>query len=138
MPGAKRDFVTTALITVILIVLVVGTRSVLSTLLKAEVPMAVVSSWSMEPVLHVGDILVVAGEKSPKIGDVILFKSPQHGRLVVHRVVNVAPEGYITKGDANPVPDFKPVPRRNVVGRVIIVIPYLGALRLVIGKILGI
>jgi len=132
-----KEGLLSALSVVVVVLAAFLARPMLSMILHTNVPMAVVSSWSMEPVLHVGDMIVVVGAHEINEGKIILFKSPVHGRLVVHRVVGVSEEGYVTKGDANAVPDYVPVPPRNVHGEVLLVVPYLGVLRLVVGKLLG-
>lgn len=67
-----------------------------------------VLSGSMEPALHVGDVVVVS-EISPldvKIGDVVSFRDPADStRLITHRVRSIQRSGsyveFVTKGDAN-------------------------------------
>jgi len=48
-------------------------------------PIAVVSSWSMEPVLHVGDIVIVTGQENYTPGDIVLYYSGQD--IIVHRII---------------------------------------------------
>lgn len=102
-------------------------------ILKTDVPFAVVSSWSMDPTLHIGDLIVVMGTEQINPGDIIVYSS-WGGRLIVHRVVRVEVANgvayYVTKGDANPVPDLRPVTRSEVKGKVIFVIPYIGVVKL--------
>jgi signal peptidase len=69
-----------------------------------------VTTGSMEPALSPGDGFVavpaaVAGDPEP--GDVVVFRAQevQGGGLTTHRVVDETPEGYVTKGDANPFTD---------------------------------
>ncbi|MCG2862960.1 MAG: signal peptidase I [Vulcanisaeta sp.] len=96
------------------------------------VPWAVVSSYSMEPTLEVGDLVIMAptiGTCQSLLGHVAIYYSPQFGDLIVHRAVaieNVQGCIYVFKGDANLGPDPYPVPRYNVVGVVQFVIPQLG------------
>lgn len=132
-----KEGLLSAVSVVVIVLAAFFARPMLSIVLRTDVPMAVVSSWSMEPVLHVGDMIIVIGTHKVSEGKIILFESPIHGRLVVHRVVGIAEKGYITKGDANAVPDHAPVPPKNVHGEVLLVVPYLGALRLIIGKVVG-
>lgn len=105
-------------------------------------PLSYVNSGSMSPTLSTGDGFVavpgpVADEPEP--GDVVVYRSEaiEPGALVTHRVVGETEDGYVTKGDANPVTDQQagepPVTRDRVVataltvdGRVV-VIPGLGS-----------
>ncbi|MEM2677071.1 MAG: signal peptidase I, partial [Thermofilaceae archaeon] len=72
-------------------------------------------------------------------GDVIVYVSPTSG-LIVHRVIKVQETlrgtEFITKGDANLAPDAEPVPAQRVKGRVDIVIPYIGVVRLAFERLL--
>lgn len=83
-----------------------------------------VSGLSMAPALVPGDIALVALGRRPIPGDIVLVRSPGHEQ-VLHRVVAVADGGSVrTKGDANPVPDFEPVPAGQVAGRCIGILPF--------------
>ncbi|MCX8180553.1 MAG: signal peptidase I [Thermofilaceae archaeon] len=106
--------------------------------LETDAPLAVVTSWSMEPTLHVGDLIVVKGTHEPEIGDVVVYVKP-NGELIVHRLIEIrhtlAGVEYITKGDANAWPD-PPVYPNQLKGKVILVVPYIGVLRLFFEKII--
>ena len=90
-----------------------------------------VATGSMEPVIHPGDAVVVASAQPEKLqaGDIIQFR---RGDLtVIHRIVEVTetPEGelaFMTRGDNNNAPDTDPVAPRDVLGRVVLVVPGLG------------
>lgn len=86
---------------------------------------AVVISGSMSGEIEVNDMVVIHREKSYDTGDVITFES--NGSLVTHRIVDVTDDGFVTKGDANNAEDLRPIPMENVVGRVVLVIPRVGA-----------
>lgn len=90
-----------------------------------------VMSGSMDPALKVGDV-VAAQQVDPtdiEVGDIITYRSPQLGKVVVHRVVEKH-EGnqlhFRTKGDANDSPDPYLVPAENVLSKVGFHIPCLG------------
>lgn len=72
-----------------------------------------VSSGSMLPRLHVGDVAVSRplGPTPPPVGSVLLFDDPDHpGRLRLHRFVRVGDDGLlVTRGDANSGEDSSPV-----------------------------
>jgi signal peptidase len=131
----KRDLAfDVAVLALVVVALIFGAPRLLNT----DTPLAVVTSWSMEPTLHVGDLIVVSGREPLRIGDVIVYAKP-NGELIVHRLVAVE-EGlrgtlFITKGDANPGVDA-PVDPGRVKGKVILVIPYLGTLRLFVERLI--
>jgi signal peptidase len=95
--------------------------------------MFIVLSGSMNPSFDTGSMVFVKPTKPSEInqGEIITFRGLGDGRqLVSHRVVSVnnTEDGitFTTKGDANKVPDPNPVPARNLVGKVIFAVPYLG------------
>ena len=61
----------------------------------------------MDPTLHVGDMIVVVGDNTYRKGDIIVFE--RGSNLIVHRLVRIVGNKYITKGDANPMEDLRPV-----------------------------
>ncbi len=75
--------------------------------LMSSTPLIVVEGVSMLPTLYTGDIVVVY-KPSPeeiKTGDIVVYKSPIHNKLVIHRIIKIVKceSGYcfITKGDNN-------------------------------------
>jgi len=90
-----------------------------------------VLSGSMEPAIKTGSVVIVKPADDYKIGDIITFgpyaktKAP-----TTHRIYDIkVTEGrvsYITKGDANNAPDTKEVLKRNIIGKVLFSIPYIG------------
>jgi len=91
----------------------------------------IVQSGSMTPAIKMGSIVVVKPADDYKIGDVITFgpytrtKEPTTHRISEMKVVGGEPV-YITKGDANNAPDQREIPKREVIGKVLISVPYLG------------
>ncbi|WP_276258737.1 signal peptidase I [Haloglomus litoreum] len=125
----------TVLVVVLVVVLLFGQ------LLGQPVLLGYVTTGSMEPALSPGDGFVavpsvVAGDPAP--GDVVVFRAEevQGGGLTTHRVVDETPEGYVTKGDANPFTDQDggepPVTEDRIVahafqfGGSVVAIPFLG------------
>ncbi len=94
--------------------------------------MYVVLSGSMSPAFDAGSIVMVqpVEAREVSVGDVITFRDPTDNKtFVTHRVVAIDTEdglSFITKGDANSVEDFEPVPDDNVVGMVQMSVPYAG------------
>jgi len=91
----------------------------------------IVQSGSMEPAIKMGSVVMVKPEKDYKIGDVITFGPYSKKRApTTHRIYDIKVQGgkpiYITKGDANNAPDQKEVRERDIVGKVLFSVPYLG------------
>ncbi len=85
-------------------------------------------SGSMEPAIKTGSISIVRQERAYNLGDAISYYVLIDGQeqIVTHRIMGIGGNVYTTKGDANQVADREIVLPRLVVGRVIMVIPYLG------------
>ena len=88
-----------------------------------------VVSGSMEPAISVGSAVYVkqVDPSTIEIGDVVAYSDGAN--VVVHRATaNRTSLGeLVTKGDANNVEDFEPIPYNAVLGRVEAHIPFLGS-----------
>lgn len=89
-----------------------------------------VLSGSMEPTYHVGSLIYVKDVPAEqiKVGDPITFVLNEDLFIATHRVIDIDAENelFYTKGDANDAPDGKPVYFKNLLGRPVFSIPYLG------------
>ena len=79
----------------------------------------VVISGSMEPNIHVGDIVITKNvdEENIKIGDVITFNNDKY--TITHRVIDIIQDDeifYKTKGDHNSVADKDLIKYNNIEG----------------------
>jgi signal peptidase I len=82
-----------------------------------------VAGGSMRPALVPGDLAVIDRRTPVRAGQIALFESARHGR-VLHRIVSVGGAGSLrTRGDANPVEDFDALPATSVIGPVVCVVP---------------
>jgi len=80
----------------------------------------VCTGTSMAPTLDEPDLLEVKpyGTTPVRPGDVVCFKSPGTGRMVVHRVVAAGSGGIRTRGDNNPADDDWILHAGDITGRV--------------------
>lgn len=91
----------------------------------------IVQSGSMEPAIKTGGVVVVKSVSDYKVGDVITFgpysktKAPTTHRIYEMKAVGGEPV-YITKGDANNAPDTREISKKDVVGKVLLDVPYVG------------
>lgn len=69
-----------------------------------QITIAVVDGYSMYPLLHDGDIVLIMPLNSIHLGDIIVFRN-DYNEFVIHRVVGIincsGKNLYITKGDNN-------------------------------------
>ena len=96
-------------------------------------PYAVLSG-SMEPAYHVGSLIYVKSVdyKTLQVGDPITYMLNEN-TVVTHRIIEVLVDEedpntirYFTQGDANDVPDGMSVHYKNIIGKPVFSIPYLG------------
>lgn len=91
----------------------------------------VVTSGSMEPAVRTGDVVITKPVgMDDEVGDqtVIDFEDPATAERHLHRVIEVTPDGYRTKGDANADADPQIVPQDHVHGAGFVLAPYVGFL----------
>jgi len=99
--------------------------------ITGNIKFMMVQSGSMEPAIKMGSVVMVKPMQEYKMGDVITFgeitktKSPTTHRIHDMKVIEGRPI-YITKGDANNAPDQKEIQKRDILGKVLLNIPYLG------------
>ncbi len=130
----KNNIIRNIIILAIVLLIAFSFKEILSFLLHTSVPIAVVESGSMMPYLNKGDLIFSIGvtPSSLKVGDVILFRSPQDPDIIiVHRIFKIIYRNETTiliqtKGDNNSVPDPWIINGDQVLGKVIFKIPYLG------------
>ena len=120
---------TTLLVTVVVLLAValVGVRLV-------GLQPYMVLSGSMEPTYHVGSLVYVkkVDYKQLQVGDPITYMISQD-TVVTHRIIEVLVDEedpdtirYFTQGDANAVADGSSVHYKNIIGKPVFSIPYLG------------
>ena len=94
----------------------------------------VVLSGSMEPEYHVGSLIYVKSVdyKTLQVGDDITYMVSED-TVVTHRIIEVLVDEedpntlrYFTQGIANDVPDGTSVHYKNIIGKPLFSIPYLG------------
>ncbi len=88
-------------------------------------------SYSMSPAITPSDLIIVRKQfpLSYDKGDIVTFytkDSEGKEQIITHRIYKLGGNVYITKGDANLVPDKNYLLPRLIIGKVIVVIPYLG------------
>ena len=148
----ENEYFKTAVMIILTFSIVYGFWFGAQTILNTQYPALAVASGSMctlssycdgwshpfEPTLHVGDVIIVQGIDPEQIkaapypeGDIIVFRRPQAGdELIVHRAIKrEIIDGKIffeTKGDGNTYSDPSMVQEDQVVGKVVLRIPWVG------------
>ncbi len=118
------QYIFVGLIAVIALLLVISTFPI-----TGNFQVLTVLSGSMEPDIKTGSIVVIKPAESYKIGEVITFGKNSE-TPTTHRIENIeVTEGrvlYTTKGDANNAPDAKTVLKRDIIGKVLFSVPFIG------------
>ena len=88
----------------------------------------IVTSGSMVPTLRPGDVVYVSGASfgDLQVGDVISFDAPGLGEVVTHRIVSIGPDGIVTKGDFNELPDGWRLHASDIRGEMTFRVPKVG------------
>lgn len=99
--------------------------------LPGNIQLKIVQSGSMEPVIPTGSLVVVKPADSYIRGDVITFGADTKTQVpTTHRIVDIQPGAsgveYVTKGDANKAADPVAASANEVIGKVVVTIPYFG------------
>ena len=102
------------------------------TTLGGRVSYVSVDGISMEPTYQFGDLAVVRSQPRYRVGEPIVYRVPEGefgaGARVIHRIVGGdASAGFITRGDNKALKDPWRPRARDVVGRVVFVVPNAGA-----------
>lgn len=116
------------------VTLVIGIAGLLiATMLPipGNIEVKIVKSGSMEPAIPTGSVVVVKPAAEYRFNDVITFGEDTKTEIpTTHRIIGIANTQdspvYTTKGDANEEQDPNPVERREVIGKVIVHVPYAG------------
>ncbi len=124
--------------TVVILLLVasctLGGYGILCLAMGTPTPIAVVTSESMETALYKGDLLILQARapEDIQIDDIIVFqdKTWSPTERIVHRVVDIQEINgtlyYYTKGDHNPSPDDQERTYDEIIGVVVVRIPFIG------------
>lgn len=120
--------------TAIILVVVAMSLAMLIVAQRIFNPFHVVVSNSMSPQIKKGDAVVIKDiePSNVKIGEVIIFRDPEHKEdLVIQRVVRVEDQGgvkfFSTKGDNNPQADNWKISAGEVTGGVAVRLPSFGS-----------
>lgn len=85
-----------------------------------------VVSGSMEPVIHVGDMIIIDTDDTEYgLDDIVTFYDSE-GSFTTHRIIDIEDGLYTTKGDNNNTKDKLPIAADKIVGKYVGKIPLAG------------
>jgi signal peptidase I len=88
---------------------------------------AVTSGVSMQPLLYHNDLAIVRSQSTYRVGEVVLYHSAVLDKPVLHRIILIQNGQYYFKGDNNNFVDPGYATRSELIGKLWIHIPELGA-----------
>jgi signal peptidase len=115
------------------LIIVAGTIAISNLKIPGNYKIFAVQSGSMEPNIKTGAIVFVKPFENYQKDDIITVQdSTNHKNTVTHRIFEVketkGSTTYVTKGDANDIPDVEEKLKENVLGKVVFSVPLLGYL----------
>jgi len=96
--------------------------------LGGDATFLMVKGQSMLPTILPGSLVITKQAPSYHIDDIVAYflKEGRYAKIVVHRIVDESPEGFVIKGDNNPRKDKGNPTHDNIIGKVIFATPYVG------------
>ena len=86
-----------------------------------------VATGSMSGTIEEGDLIIIRDTDDYKIGDIVTFFQDGDDIPTTHRIYNIDEEGkLVTRGDANNSYDKRSITNDEIIGEVVLVIPYVG------------
>lgn len=95
-------------------------------MLAGRTSYAIITGSSMEPHLNEGDLVLLRSRDEYRVGDVVGYRDPDLGRLVLHRIAGRDGSRLVLKGDSNGFRDPGRPTAAEVVGREWLSIPVAG------------
>ena len=86
-----------------------------------------VATGSMSGTIEEGDLIIIRDTDDYKIGDIVTFFQDGDEIPTTHRIYNIDEDGkWLTRGDANNSYDKRAITSDEIIGEVVLVIPYVG------------
>lgn len=113
-----------------------------------KIALYTIVSGSMEPAIKVDDIIFSVRVDDPStlmVGDVITYQSDStliKDMKITHRIIDIRDKSdgtreFITKGDYNPSADPAPIQERDILGKTIFKIPFIGKIQMFLASKMG-
>ncbi len=85
-----------------------------------------VQGKSMQPTMFAGDLAIMRKATSYQVGDIVTYKETydSNSRNIIHRIIGVDQGRYILQGDNNPNPDTYMPTQDEILGKLILHIPF--------------
>ncbi len=96
--------------------------------LGGDTEILIVQGQSMFPTILPGSVVIAKNAPPYQIDDIVAYSLKERGveRVVVHRIIAEGKSGFTIQGDNNPKPDSGFHTEDSFLGRVVLVVPYVG------------
>ena len=91
---------------------------------RQKTRMLFVTSNSMTPIVHACDIVITIKKPLYHEGDIISFYSRNSKTITTHAIYKIHHETILTKGYANKLPDSTQIYPAQIIGKIILIIPF--------------
>ena len=92
----------------------------------------IIKTNSMEPTININDIVITKKVPEEKLENYDIITFLQNGKTITHRITDINKEGeeikYSTKGDNNNIEDTLKITYKDIEGKLVLTIPYLGTI----------
>lgn len=86
-----------------------------------------VATGSMSGTIEEGDLIIIRDTGDYEIGEIVTFFQDGDDIPTTHRIYNIDEDGkWVTRGDANNSYDKRSITSDEIIGEVVLVIPYVG------------
>ena len=97
-----------------------------------EIKVYRVVSSSMEPEIKMGSLVLISKCREYGVKDIVSYKTYQNETPVTHRIMKISKTHdkyfFTMKGDKNENEDLYPISQDEIIGKVILEVPFLGDL----------
>src|SRR3989344_2834253 len=100
------------------------------TFLGGDTEFLIVQGKSMLPTIEGGSLVIIKRMDAYQVGDIVSFTLQEENAkmVIVHRIIEESPKGFVIKGDNNPFTDVGFHNNDDIHGKVVFATPYVGSL----------
>lgn len=118
-------------IVLIVLLFVAGLTAISALNIPGNYKLFTVLSGSMEPTIKTGSIVIIKPQDNYKKGDIITFQDLNKPKTTITHRLQEIKKGetetvFITKGDANKAPDVNHITKKQILGKTLFSVPYIG------------
>jgi len=126
MSKINRRLIQAVLAALLLVVAITVWVVLLPSQLGGQTVYVIVNGNSMEPKFHNGDLVITSRSSNYQVGDIVVYRSSELQSLVFHRIIGLDQDHFILKGDNNSWTDSYQPTKKELLGKLWLLIPHAG------------